>query len=269
MSDTGQLKQASLRLCSCRGDTMTVANESQGNTALAHVILSESDLLFGGCVVHAIDAVSDQHGPGFCPGSICSFLDAMLVVQQCLQATASSHMSSLHNQVLAPVASSPKAMARSAPSVDAAVAADLSWAAEFSVGSDQQLFTKTFLIAKVLPLPFPLLFYFQSLARMGLDPGQSKCTIFCPSNDVSWDEAIAFHLLAIAKYAAQQPRAVLSLATESGARSLDAHILPNVQMQLNDFPSGTSTFTTKAGTSMTVIRMRSNAEMCHERKGSL
>ncbi|KAF5835586.1 hypothetical protein DUNSADRAFT_7188 [Dunaliella salina] len=35
---------------------------------------------------------------------------------------------------------------------------------------------------------------------------------------------------AIAKYAAQQPHAVLSLATEAGARALDAHILPNVQV---------------------------------------
>lgn len=43
------------------------------------------------------------------------------------------------------------------------------------------------------------------------------------------------HLLcsmkAIALYAKQQPEAVLSLATEAGARALDAHIIPHVQVR--------------------------------------
>jgi len=36
---------------------------------------------------------------------------------------------------------------------------------------------------------------------------------------------------AIALYAKQQPEAVLSLATEAGARALDAHIIPHVQVR--------------------------------------
>lgn len=42
-----------------------------------------------------------------------------------------------------------------------------------------------------------------------------------------------FFLQAIARYSATDPRAVLSLATEAGARALDAHILPGVQVRPN------------------------------------
>jgi len=51
-----------------------------------------------------------------------------------------------------------------------------------------------------------------------------------------WQHAQALrtpHVQALARYASQDPDAVLLLSTESAARALDAHILP-VQVYMND-----------------------------------